>query len=455
MQINQNLPSERETVRKSSARKVAAVVTASIVLIAGLGIVWWLVSTGQLGGKNPAEEMTTGLGALALVQTALAKSTSQSWMVFSDIGIASHTPYTPGSLGGNLSAAADLNAMDACASLPFTSIWNVSGLPDRSGNLTDGYAPFWQFLFENESKPGQFAFAIGVYVAGAVHVAAPLSDSNSCIQGLGLNTSTNLFPSSRPNLETNVGGPLAYAAVSRYYSLSVPYATLWTDGWPMVSNNGWESFVSFVGGYGEAWGVTFYTCGMTGVQPPVSSWIAHDDVVSQNGTPVAWPVLATQSICTQSAYNLTLWGGQVAPRGTGSVAEFTLKVSGSGPSASLYNLNDSQGVAAWMVHPQLSNSSGIPLSASSDLCPAWTQDPSGCLAPTAGWYAVLESPGGGWLDSFGLVNGSVEWAAPNVPIVSNESLEVFSADAGAGSGATFTFIPGVGWPQILAATVAF
>lgn len=432
---------------------VAAVAVATIMVVAGLATVWWLGSVGSSHGQPSHAGMATGLSALIVVEASLASTTSESWALFSALGIASHTPYTPGTLGGNLSASANLAAMESCGSLPFPSIWNVSGLPDREGNLTDGYAPFWQFLFENESGPGVFDFAIGVYVAGSIHVAAPLVESNSCIQALGFSVYTSSFPLAQPNLETDVGGPLAYANVSRWYSLGSPYAVLWTDGWSMISNNGWESFA---GGGGQAWGVTFYTCGQTGVEPPLSSWIAwHTDVETQNGTPEGGAVIATQFICTQSEYNVTMGNGGTSVLGSDFATSLTLGVSGSyhGRFGNVSDLKDTQGIAAWMVLPEVFNASQVPLPLAYDTCPAWVPGIGSCAAPTSGWYAVLLSPSGGWLDSYGLINGSGTWSAPNVPIVSNESLVVLYTHPVTGAGDTFTLDSQVASPQIQATTV--
>jgi len=428
---------------------VTVVAVAAIAVIAGLGTVWWL---GSSGSQSSHAGMSTGLNALALVEASLSKVTTQSWAPISDLGIASQMPYTPGTMSENESAAADLAGIEACESLPFPSVWNVSGLPDRAGNLTDGFAPFWQFLFENESGPGQFVFAIGVYVAGGVYVAAPLAENNSCIQGLGMDSATGPFPLANPNLETNLGGPLAYAAVSRFNSLATSYAVLWTDGWSMISNNGWGSFAD---GGGAAWGVTFYACGQTGVEPLLPSWIAwHAGVESQNGTPIFGGVFATQFICTQSQYNVTLEQGGTSILGSDFATSLTLEVSGSdhGWFGNVSDLNDSQGVAAWMVLPEVFNASQVPLPLAYDTCPVWVPGIGSCAAPTSGWYAVLLSPSGRWLDSYGLIDGSGTWSAPNVPIVSHESLVVLYTHPVTGTGDTFVLDSQVASPQIQATT---
>lgn len=441
-------PSNFERHPRSKFRAVIAVALAAGLVTAGFGYALWS-RTKENRGDSAQSRVTSGLTAFHLVQDALTKESPRGWLLFSDLGIESNSPYTPLDLTQNGSNPYALEAIWACGSLPTPSIWNLSGLPDRSGNLSDGLAPFWQFMFANLSGPGQLVFAIGTYVSGQVHVFAPLSDSNACIEDLGLSEWTSLPPASVPNLDTNLGGPLAYSAQSDFIAQLGKHALIWTDGTVFFDNAGAGSgFYNF----GIGWHAEFYACGEAGVAPPPQSLIvALETVYSNNGTPSTGLALTVTGNCTEPSYNISTTYTGTSSLGTGSSAVVLLNVSFENRGT---RFSDGQGLAAWMVQPQVRSSPGaigMPLPLAKSSCPAWTSNPGICLTPEAGWYGVLLSPGGTWLDSYGMENGTAGWAAPNVPIVSNESFVILSSMPL--SGAVCELYPTVGTPPILTSPV--
>ena len=437
-------------------RAPIAILIAAVIIVAGVSLYEVFRAQGATTALTPD---VPGLAALQMVEAALSRVSSQNWTPFSDLGIASLTPYTPGIMGNQSgvvgadnSSEANLKAMWACESLPFPSVWNASGLPARSGNITDGYAPFWQFLLWNVSAVGQITFAIGVYVSGDVYVAAPLSESNPCIQGLGVDGWVGSV--SIPNIETSVAVPFVSTVLSGAYEQIGRFAVLWTDGWPAISNNGWGGTEY---GAGVAWRVTYYSCGQAWVGPPPSEWVAWSaGVYLQNGTPRYGLAGSTGSFCTLMDYIVTFGKVVGGSGGSGFAYRSILNVSGSyhGMFGNQSNVSGAQGVAAWMVQPQVLTF-GPSTATSADLCPDWTRNPRSCPLPGTGWYAILESPNGEWLDSYGLVNGSPNWTAPNAPIVSGESLVILSANSLAGSNDTLSMESTVSDPLIQGTHVHF
>jgi hypothetical protein len=429
---------------KRASQIVVVSITVITVVIAGLSpallSVW---------GNSPVPRNTiTGLGALALVEASLVKTTSESWTLISDVGVASHDSYTPwviGGIDGSLinASISSLATLWACGSLPLTTVWNTSGLPVRGGNLTDGFAPFWEFLFANASGSSQFVFAIGTYVSGSVKVLGPLNQANPCIRALGLGPGFVPPIASLPSLETDIGGELAYRALTSLDAHFGPYAVVWTNGWPIIANSGWDSTIYT---FGAGWIVTFYECGLVGVSPAsstITSW--HVVVWLQNGIPTSGGASSTRFGCTLPSYNVTITEQASSRQGTGFAASFSL--ADNGFSAGSY-VADEQGLAAWMVLPKLQRSLGGAPELAPDLCPHWLNGIASCDVPAAGWYAVLLSPGGQWLDSYGVINGSPAWADPGVPVISTETVDILSAFSLSSSGITFQLSSNVTSPVI-------
>jgi hypothetical protein len=432
--------------RRGKIWVVATLATAAVTIVAATSPLWW-VTLERPSDQDSHPGSVTGLQALDLVESLLHDRSSVSWEIFSDLGIAAHSSFTPWVVGSGSSANNSSVAMWACGSLGIVSVWNVSALPNRTGDLYDGFAPFWQFMFVNESGPGEFVFAIGTYDHGSVEAVLPLPETNPCIVALGLGSLTSLPPLAQPNLDTNVAGPLAFSYLQAPVSRLGLYAVLWTDGWVVVYNNGWGSYEYQ---YGASWGSDFYECGITGYSPTANSTVLVSAAEeTQNGTPTVGLGLTTQGNCTLSEYNVSTKIGQNSARGSGYYVNLTLTVEGFALGKFV---NDLPGLAAWTLHPDISLSNGSTEPVATDLCTGWTASPASCPPPTKGWYAVLTSPTGGWIDSFGFVNGSAEWVAPNPPLFSNETLTVVSSDLLMGSGDTLTLAPTIAWPQILSSS---
>lgn len=443
-------PAPPASARRRPRRAVWGVAVVVILCVAAIGVGGWIYLNRGTGAPTSQAGTTTGLSALTLVEAGLPKSGGQSWTLFSDIGIASPTPFTPWVLGGDPGSSANqLATIWACGSLPLTTVWNVSGLSSAAGNVSDGYAPFWQFMFENQSVTGQPVFEIGSYSQGRVEVVGPLPQSNACIEDLGLGPGTPLPGASQPNLDTNLGGPLAYAnAASEFGPEFGPYALLWLDGLPMIANTGWDSFYSTGG---AAWQASYYDCGLAGSVPPPNAYNSyHVSVWLENGTPEASGPLAVEFNCTLPNYGLS---GAAHPAAGGvdpTSPRVALTVRGPfGGGAQ----EDAQGVAAWMLDPSIADSSQATTAPSVDLCSTWVSGLSSCASPDVGWYGVLLSPSGTWLDSYGVVNGTVTWAAPNVPVLSNETFVVLASSATDLAGMALSFTPQVHWPDISTSSI--
>ena len=85
---------------------------------------------------------------------------------------------------------------------------------------------------------------------------------------------------------------------------------------------------------------------------------------------------------------------------------------------------DASGIVSWMTHLNLTNRTGSVLPPAQPTCREWVPTIGDCSANRSGWFVVLESPYGEWLDSYGASVAGSNWSVPNVSIVSNQQLVI-------------------------------
>ena len=86
---------------------------------------------------------------------------------------------------------------------------------------------------------------------------------------------------------------------------------------------------------------------------------------------------------------------------------------------------DVWGLANWMTSWNLTNSSDAQLPLGPSTCDSWVPSISDCRSDATGWYAVILSQSGEWIDSYGLQpNGSRGWAEPVTALVSHQQLVI-------------------------------
>lgn len=431
-------------------RQAAIGLVVGSLVGASLGLGSLGLGSGPAGRSPPLGEQVTGLEALQAVQSLLASRGGQQWTDFSDLGISSAVPFSPWLLGGNASIAGyfpdELTTLWSCHALPIPSIWNASAIPAQPGNLSSGRAPFWQFLFANESRPGVLTFAVGVVANASVYAVQDLPSSSPCITALGFGGWTQLPLRSQPVFDTSQVGPAAFADLASAYSPLVDgSAVLWLDGTPVISNLGWGATAAQ---YGPVWDADYYICGEAGeVDRPDTLTSAYVGLAITNGSVVTGPALGSDSSCTLSNYNLTTAVTAEDRLGDGFVANLSFAVSSYVFGATY---NGTQGISTWMAGLGVTTAGGEAWNAGADACPLPVTNLSLCV-PATGWAAVLLSPTGGWLDSYGLIGGTPGWSQANVPLISGETIAILSDTPLAGSGDVVSVVPNVGWPAIGAA----
>jgi hypothetical protein len=86
---------------------------------------------------------------------------------------------------------------------------------------------------------------------------------------------------------------------------------------------------------------------------------------------------------------------------------------------------DGWGLANWMTDWNLTTSSGAPLPVAGSGCAAWVPALADCASNESGWYAVVLSASGEWINSFGVQpGGAVGWSEPVTALVSHQELVI-------------------------------
>lgn len=423
-------------------RALVAIGIAVAVVIASIGLLLW----GMPAHQNSLQPNAPGLQALAAVEGLLPKIPGANWSLLSAIGIASSGPYSPFPTTSRGGAGAEWQYWE-CAALPMPTIWNSSGIPVRGGNLSDGLAPFWQFIFVSNSSVESPVFDFTTFVAGQVQISDPVPSTNDCIMSIGLSSLNYSTWSASPSIETTTASSYVYQAASPYIGqIGDDYAVIWTAGYPILSTLGWGNS-AYVGN--SAWLADYYTCGVPYLGHGISSPIAIPvSVWSTNGTPTVNPLGFFSANCTLSNYEISGTPGPRVDAQSSPTNRYEISVNSSSNSEFPSNVSFAQGVASWMVVPVVTSTNGTMIPASTDLCSSWVQNVSRCPIPEAGWYVVLASPSGSWMGSYGNQGLSPAWSVINTPIVTGVEVYLFSASFDGGFNASVAFESQIQYPAI-------
>ncbi|MGB7124115.1 MAG: hypothetical protein WBE40_04580 [Thermoplasmata archaeon] len=86
---------------------------------------------------------------------------------------------------------------------------------------------------------------------------------------------------------------------------------------------------------------------------------------------------------------------------------------------------DGWGLANWMTSWNLTSTSGTPLPLAQPSCRSWVPSVVDCVANTSGWFAVVLSASGEWINSYGSIpGGGIGWSEPITALVSHQQLVV-------------------------------
>lgn len=413
-------------------------------------VVMVLVVAGSLGGWYWLEESNhsptaptvrddgpTFYQALASLNTSITNESGGPWSIFSVMGIAAQGQYSP-SVKGYVSINASIPVNGCQAALDGLTMFNGS-IPIFTGTFNSGTAPFWQFAYySNETSE----VLVGTNVLGVPHLFAPFPLQDNCTHAWG---DFGLDPAqwaeqvySNSSLPPN--SPIAAQAVwstddTEYLDRHLPLVELFTSGPAMLA--GTQDLP-----YGRL-GVDFVSCGLVGftgykMDPDWATGfgMAYYSGVNKNGSFPGGSGFNATTNCyvgntatvpgaVTGSYQLSFSpvsasSGETTTWVAASTwVNFTLTNHGGG------EYTDMWGLANWMTSQNLTTPSDSRLPFGMPACTSWMPSIYDCSANSSGWYAVVLSANGEWINSYGVLPiGTVGWSEPVTALVSYQQLVI-------------------------------
>lgn len=399
--------------RRRSRRLAVVAVLIVVGLVVVGGVVAWTSAIYRprmlsSGADGPTYDMV-----LTAVNSRLSALTGGPWTIFGAIGVASPSPFQPASLGWADSA----NATSACrTALPGITVWNGS-MPIFDGSFASGTAPFWQLMFFSNASS---EIVVATDLSGRVTVFTPLAMSSPCGQALearGPLWGWAEYDLSTITVDSSSLAEAAWRAIgSSWVPSHPPEVEMYVFGdndWPL-----WPGGIL----------VALQRCGLVGAGGPQPTVFAD---INGNGSLNNY--VAGLETCTPEANitaNLTgtpvpyvneFSNGTVTTVGATTDASQELQSTyGFGPHPSIAGY----GLVAWMVGMTLADSSGQILRSAPASCSSWVASVDACEANATGWYAVLSTQSGSWLDSFPSGGNASAWVTPAGAILGDETLTI-------------------------------
>jgi hypothetical protein len=405
-------PADNAPARR--VRTLLAGLVVAIVVAAGL-LVWQLYPSTTRSPAGTQDDGPTFYQAIAAVNTSVAAETGGPWDLYGVWGIASPLPFSPDSLGW---PSYNLTVNSCQAQFNGLTLWNGS-IPIFNGTYDSGTAPFWQFAFFSNAS---HSILIATDVSGVARAFPPMAMTSTCAEATSLDAypwlfarSLTPFPSNSPTMARS-----AWAASGHE--------------WMTADEPAWEAFVFGYSYWGSAnpTGLTvkFGRCGEVGatsVQPVLDVSVSTNGSwkSSFNGTQGCGDVVSLGPPPVLDGYRIHFSNATFSNSTNSSRAELPLAVAyDSAP-----NDSDAGGLVTWMVTMNLTDQAGQRLEPSASSCSHWVPTTADCYSSDEGWYVVLVSASGSWLDSYPSTADAAEWALPNVALATNQLLIVVAPAA--------------------------
>lgn len=408
---------------RTRVRRVVWVVAIAVVLVIAGGVgTYLLLAHPSEGSPTVVNDGPTFYQVLSSANESVTNTTGGPWSLVSVIGIASPIPFSP-NVAGYLRLNVTVNSCQQ--QFQGLTLWNGS-LPTFAGTFNSGTAPFWQLGYYSQVTQ---QVLIATDTSGVSRVYAPMSITNNCTYAW---TTFRYDPGSWVNqiyangslpVDSSTAAGVAWANLDRgWIGQNSPLAEVYALGPGMMTGTGDVT--------GGSWEVYFMGCGLegnAGIRPIYAAGVSREGAWegALNGTRNCVTLNSSGPVIDRGLNKFSFYSPTTVSGAGTTWIETPYQVEVTELNGSFYGYYDGWGVANWMTKFNVTNSSGKPLPLGSPRCDSWVPAVSDCVADPSGWYAVVLSAGGQWVNSFGLqLNGTVGWAAPVTAFVSHQQLVI-------------------------------
>ncbi|MGD0588359.1 MAG: hypothetical protein ABSA63_06150 [Thermoplasmata archaeon] len=406
------------TPEPESREPVVVVFVVVVVLLLVLATVAFRSANISSPSSPPKSEGPTFYQVLASLNGSVRNVSGGPWSLVSVIGIASPIPFSPNVANYFLT---NISVNSCQQQFNGLTMWNGS-LPVFDGTSDSGTAPFWQLGYYSEASQ---TMLIATSVSGEAHVYAPMPLASNC---------TNSWTTFRYNpnfwvnqvyangtlpVDSSVAARVAWANLDRgWIGQNAPLAEVYALGPGMITGTGDV--------YGGNWEVYFMGCGVagfTGIRPDYAAGVSREGEWggALNLTRNCVTLNSTGPVIDRGINKFFFSPPSPVIGAVTAWIDVPYQVGVTALNGSFYGYYDGWGVANWMTRWHVSNLSGMTLPLGSPGCDSWVPAVSDCIANASGWYAVILSASGEWVNSYGIQsNGTVGWAEPVTAFVSHQ-----------------------------------
>lgn len=373
-------------IREKRTRLIAVSILVLVIVTSGIVVA---VRYPHTSPSQPPVGLTFEEVATS-ARGAVRNATGAPWILASGLGVLSSQPVWLDPLGD-----------EYCRSWAGVSVWNASQIPLASGQFSSGVVPFWSLIYKNAS---QFLLE-AVSQDRSVHLVGPVSPTSTCGEFMDL-VLGNL--SAVPSVDSPAASAYAWNLVGESYVSAYPSAV------EFYEIGGGQ--LPAVGSTNDGWIVGYQVCGLQGYAG--LNLVPAVTVKFQNTTGTYY-LDRSLSGCSQGGFEVR-YGTPTNTSGPGFSTVLALPLSLGFTNSS--NITDGWGLVSWMTRISIVNASNGWSYPPGPLACSATNLSSASCGSVPGWYAVLTTPTGYWLDAYGEMAGVAGWVLPNVPFYTGDSL---------------------------------
>lgn len=398
----------------------------AIVIAAGAAsyVVYQETRPSSAPSPSPPKGWTTLDGAWTAVSDAFSALANGSWNISFAEGVAADGHWSPPAtlfnfVGGPAWTACE-SQLSGISSLTF---WNASHYPatESATDFTSGAAPLWTFIFNGT---GTLTF-VASWFLGKVILNAALGPGSVCLQYEIF--SPPAYQRVAPSQELN-SDVIAKEVGAEAEYLSRIGSTGGLTPLPVPPNPGVALYLPgpqllpYILTGQPQWTLAYTTCGLNGfygTSAPFTGYLMNSTAVP-SGHSYSWIIGPGPCYDTEYLVRLNRTAVVGAPGTGGQYFEWKTNVTFMTSAVpSHWKLSDlSTSLFGFQLGSPPPSSGSLP--SSEALCGPGSQNLTECPAPATGWYAVLLSPTGAWLDSYPTSPNGTQWAIPDVPVSSGD-----------------------------------